>query len=133
MILVDAGPLVALIDADDEHHDRCKSVWKSLRLPLLTVWPAFAEAMYLLEAFEAQDSLWEMTIRGVLSFASMDEADYPRMRDLMLKYRDLPMDLADAALVRIAERERIRRVFTLDARDFQVYRPKGIRSFEIVP
>ena len=54
--------------------------------------------------------------------------DYPRMRELMWKYRDLPMDVADAALVRVAERERFRRVFTVDRRDFEVYRPLSARS-----
>ena len=51
----------------------------------------------------------------------------------MLKYKDLPMDLADAALVRVAERERLRRVFTLDRRDFQVYRPSRLGRFVILP
>jgi predicted nucleic acid-binding protein len=55
------------------------------------------------------------------------------MRELMREYRDLPMDLADAALVRTAEREKISRVFTIDRRDFEVYRPRGIRRFTIVP
>ena len=55
------------------------------------------------------------------------------MRNLMRKYRDLPMDLADAALVAVAERERISRIFTLDRKDFEIYRPTGIRRFEIIP
>jgi predicted nucleic acid-binding protein len=54
------------------------------------------------------------------------------MRDLMLKYRDRPMDLADAALVRVAERERIFPIFTVDRSDFAVYRPLG-RRFRILP
>jgi uncharacterized protein len=55
------------------------------------------------------------------------------MHELMKKYHDLPMDLADAALVRVAEREMIRRVFTLDRRDFTLYRPIGIGRFNILP
>ena len=51
--------------------------------------------------------------------------DCLRMRELMWKYRDLPMDLADAALVRVAERERVRRIFTVNRRDFGIYRPIG--------
>jgi uncharacterized protein len=54
------------------------------------------------------------------------------MRELMRKYRDLPMDL-DAALVRVAERERLRRIFTLDWRDFQIYRPSRIGRFAVLP
>jgi len=70
---------------------------------------------------------------GALKLLSLDVPDFPRMRELMNKYRDLPMDLADAALVRVAERERISRVFTIDRRDFEVYHPRGIRQFTIIP
>jgi len=51
----------------------------------------------------------------------------------MRKYRDLPMDLADAALVRATERERISRIFTIDRRDFELYRPRGISRFTVLP
>ena len=68
-----------------------------------------------------------------LRLVPIDAADVPRMRQLMQKYKDLPMDLADAALVRIAEREGLRRVFTIDRRDFALYRPAKIGRFEIIP
>ena len=55
------------------------------------------------------------------------------MRELMRKYSDLPMDLADAALVRIAEREKCRKIFTLDRSDFSVYRPEKIGRFTLLP
>lgn len=134
MILVDAGPLVALIHADDQHHHRCTAVLRSLREPLGTVWPVFTEAMYLLNfSSQAQEALWEVMDRAVVRLLSLDEGDIPRMRELMRKYRDLPMDLADAALVRVAEREKLRRVFTLDRRDFQVYRPSRLGRFSLLP
>jgi hypothetical protein len=63
----------------------------------------------------------------------LDGDDVPRMAELMRKYKDLPMDLADAALVRVAERERIRHVFTLDQRDFRVYRPTGLGRLSLLP
>ena len=59
--------------------------------------------------------------------------DVARMKQLMRKYRDLPMDLADAALVRVAERERLRRIFTVDRRVFQIYRPSRIGRFTVLP
>ncbi len=134
MILADAGPLVALIHASDKHHQECREALASFREPLLTVWPAFTEAMYLLGfSHEAQDALWQILQSDALWMADLGDEDYPRMRELMRKYRDLPMDLADAALVRVAEREDINRVFTLDRRDFQLYRPQRIRRFEIIP
>jgi predicted nucleic acid-binding protein len=90
--------------------------------------------MYLLRAYwQAQDALWEMIESGAVQIVSLGIDDIPRMRELMRKYRDLPMDLADAGLVRVAERERLRRIFTLDRRDFQVYRPSKIGRFTILP
>ena len=68
-----------------------------------------------------------------LTIAGLDESDAPRMRELMEKYRDLPMDLADAALVRVAEREGLTRIFTIDRRHFSIYRPGRRRRFAIVP
>jgi predicted nucleic acid-binding protein len=134
VILVDAGPLVALIDADDKHHQQCRETLATLRQPMLTVWPAFTEAMVLLGfSRAAQEALWQILHSSALWMADLKEDDTPRLRELMRKYRDLPMDLADAALVRVAEREQIRRIFTIDRRDFQIYRPQGIRRFEIVP
>ncbi len=134
MILVDAGPLLALINARDRHHQKCKAAFDGLRSPLGTVWPAVAEAMYLLGfSWKAQDALWELLATEALKLLPLDSADAPRMRELMKKYSDLPMDLADAALVRVAEREKIGRIFTLDRRDFQLYRPAGVRRFAIVP
>lgn len=134
MILIDAGPLVALMHVDDAHHERCREALRSLREPMLIVWPAFTEAMYLLGfSADAQDALWQMLDTDVLWIADLTEEDHPRMRHLMRKYQDLPMDLADAALVRLAERERIRKIFTIDRRDFSVYRPLGLGRFEIVP
>ena len=71
--------------------------------------------------------------REAIGILPLTVADAPRMRELMGKYRDLPMDLADAALVRVAERENIRRIFTLDRRDFSIYRPMGGGRFTILP
>lgn len=134
MILVDAGPLVALVDADDQHHKKCVAALKVLREPLVTVWPPVTEAMYLLTDLpKAQEALWEMLARGVLQLLSLDLADVPRMRELMSKYVDRPMDLADAALVRVAEREGIRKIFTVDREDFCVYRLHGRVRPTIIP
>ncbi len=134
MILVDAGPMVALIHADDHHHERCKEVLHSLKERMATVWPPVTEAMYLLGfSPEAQQALWELIERSGILVLPLDLDDVPRIRELMVKYKDLPMDFADAALVRVSEREKIRRIFTLDRRDFSVYRPSGLGSFDIVP
>jgi len=133
-VLVDAGPLVALIDRGDDHHQRCVDALRGLRDPLMTVWPAVTEAMYLLgPSWPAQAALWEMVESEAVALLPLDGEDVPRMAELMRKYKDLPMDLVDAALVRVAERERIRQVFTLDQRDFRVYRPAGLGRLSLLP
>lgn len=134
MILVDAGPLVALVDSSDRHHRACREALPGIREPLGTVWPVVSEAMYmLLDLPEGQRAVWEMIQRGALALLPLDLDDVPRIRELMTKYGDQPMDLADAALVRVAERDNVRRVFTVDRRDFQVYRIHGRRRFRLLP
>lgn len=134
MILVDAGPLVALVDADDQYHAVCVSALKAIREPMGTVWPALTEAMHLLgDLPKGQEALWEMLTREALQIVALDVADAPRMRDLMRKYSDLPMDVTDAALVRVAEREHLRKIFTVDKRDFTTYRLHGRTRWVIIP
>ncbi len=134
MILIDAGPLVAVLHRDDRNHERCVATLQSLREPVGTTWPVLSEAMHLLRfSWEAQDALWDLIATEALRLIPIDTTDVPRMRQLMQKYRDLPMDLADAAVVRVAEREGMRRVFTIDRRDFALYRPAKIGRFDIIP
>jgi hypothetical protein len=132
-VLVDAGPLVALLDRGDPEHEWCVAALKTLRDPLVTVWPAFTEAMYLLGAsWPAQKALWSRLETDALALAPLDETDAPGMRVLMEKYRDLPMDLADASLVHVAERESLTEIFTLDRTRFSIYRPGRRRRFSLV-
>jgi hypothetical protein len=92
------------------------------------------EAMYLLTfSWRAQKALWEMLETGALRLLPLDTADVPRMKQLMEKYRDRPMDLADAALVCVAEREGLRRILTLDRTDFTVYRLARKGGFALLP
>ncbi len=135
MTLVDAGPLVAVIDADEVDHQRCVLALRVVKLPLLTTWPAFTEAMYLLGragGATGQQALWKLVLSDRLELAELSSAALQRTAALMAKYADLPMDLADATLVALAEERGQRRIFTLDA-DFQVYRLHGRTRFDIVP
>lgn len=135
MILVDAGPLVAIFDRDDRDHRRCASALEGLSAPMVTTWPALAEAMYILgdrTGWPGQDALWSLVLRQDLKLHGIDEPALRRARDLMNRYRGVPMDLADATLVAAAETLRTNRIFTLDA-DFGIYRMKGGKSFEVVP
>jgi uncharacterized protein len=134
LVLVDTGPLVAVLDKSDTWHQSCRKTLETLEGPLLTVWPVLAEASYLLRtSIQAQARLLNWIQNGSVQLAALDRDDLPRIRELMAKYHDLPMDLADAALVRVAEREQIDRVFTVDRRDFEIYRPARIARFRILP
>jgi len=134
VILIDTGPIVALLRRPDQHHERCAAALRELEQPLATVWPVVTEAMFLLaDRPDAQGALWQSLEEEAIALLPLDRDDVPRVRELMWKYRDRPMDFADAALVRVAEREGLDTVFTVDRKDFEVYRLSGRRRFQIVP
>lgn len=135
MTLTDAGPLIAIIDADEPDHELCVHALGTLTMPLITTWPAFTEAMYLVGAaggITGQQALWRLVSAGRLTVTDLTAEMVDRAAALMDKYADLPMDLADSTLVALAEATGTRRIFTLDS-DFTVYRLHGRASFEIVP
>lgn len=135
MTLTAAGPLIAIIDADEPDHEACVAALDGLELPLVITWPAFTEAMYLLAragGIEGQRALWRLVQTGRLVVADLSGAVVERSARLMDQYADTPMDLADATLVALAEEQGHRRVFALDS-DFHVYRIRGRQRFEVVP
>lgn len=135
MTLTDTGPLIALIDKGDKAHAICTSQLSLLSRPLLTTWPCMSEAMHLLNNIAghfAQDVLWSYIADELVAIHESSLEERGRMRELMSKYKDTPMDLADASLVAAAESPGVRRIFTVDS-DFVVYRLPGKQSFEIVP
>lgn len=134
MILMDTGPLVAIVSAQDQHHAECVSSFEGIQEPLGTVWPVISESMHLLASYpQGQEAVWSMFRRGGIGLLPLDLGDIMRIRELMRQYADQPMDLADAALVTVAEREGIRTIFTVDKRDFSVYRLHGRGRLKIIP
>ncbi|MBP0013619.1 MAG: PIN domain-containing protein [Roseofilum sp. SBFL] len=112
-----------------------EETYKTLNESFLTTWPCLTEAMYFLSelrGWSAQTILWELINRKVLDLYAINQAEYQRMEVLMEKYQDLPMDLADASLVAVAESQKIKRIFTLDS-DFYVYRLYDKDAFEVIP
>jgi hypothetical protein len=135
-MLCDTGPLVALCDDADPHHAAClQEIEARKALELLTTYPCFTEAMHLLgrrRGWRSQALLWRLVADRVLRLDVPPESELIRMRDLMRKYEDTPMDLADASLVAAAERLGRREVFSTDGH-FYVYRQKEGQAFEVVP
>ena len=134
MILIDTGPIVALFDKDDRYHALCIEILKEIREPLVTTWPVVTECFYLLNfSWEVQDSLWLFIQRGGIGIYPVEKELVIRCRELMKQYCDLPMDLADATLVALAEVLEISKIFTLDHKDFSIYRLKQKRRFTLIP
>ncbi|MBI5481960.1 MAG: PIN domain-containing protein [Deltaproteobacteria bacterium] len=132
--LIDTGPLVALLDAADAHHERCVAAFRELVAPPVTTWPVLTEASYLLaDVPGGPAALLELVRRGAVTVSQLDAADVPRLAQLLAKYADLPADLADCSLLRVAEREGLRTILTLDRRDFGTYRLPGRTALTILP
>jgi uncharacterized protein len=136
MILTDTGPIVALLNRNDPYHSLCVETAATLPdEPLLTTWHAVTEAMYLLgraAGFPGQDALWALIVAGRLVVRGVGEGEPERMAELMGKYQDLPMDLADASIVVAAEVTGMRQVFSLDG-DFRIYQLKDGSNLEVIP
>jgi uncharacterized protein len=123
--IVDTGPLVAFFDRAERHHRWVAERVQELDAPLLVCEPVLAEAMYLLARYSrAQDALFELLQNGALKVAFRIEEHVGALRKLLHKYRDTPMSLAAACVVRMAEIHERHAVLTLDS-DFSVYRKHG--------
>jgi uncharacterized protein len=123
--IVDTGPLVAFLDRAERHHRWVAERIEKLDAPLLVCEPVLAEAMHLLARFpKAQDALLDIVQNGALSLGFRLDEHVDAVRRLLQKYRDTPMSLADACIVRMSEIHDRHAVLTLDS-DFLVYRKHG--------
>jgi predicted nucleic acid-binding protein len=130
--IVDAGPLVALFDRAERHHGWVAERFRELDAPLLVCEPVLAEAMYLLARYsKASDAVLELIGNGALSVAFRIDEHVDTLRKLLQKYRDTPMSLADACIVRMSEIHDRHAVLTLDS-DFLVYRKHGRTSLPLI-
>jgi predicted nucleic acid-binding protein len=124
-VLVDTGPLVALQDRRDRFHRWVVDELGQVESPLLTCEAVLTEACFLVrESTAAVAGLLEMVSRGELQVAFRLEEESERVRKLMIRYASVPMSLADACLVRMAEIHEPSQVWTLDG-DFRIYRKHG--------
>ena len=129
--LIDTGAILALLDRDDEWHERTVSAFATVRLPLATSAAVLAELFHVLDSHE-HAAAWRFLRSGAVVVLPVDGQDLGDIETLMTKYRDRPMDFADATLVRLARREELTTVLTVDD-DFLVYRIDGRRRFLVLP
>lgn len=128
-IIVDTGPLVALFQARDKHHEAAKAVLESNPAALVSTWPVITEACHFLGQAGGH-ALLTLVRRGGLRLEALSAEDVPQLDELLARYER--MDFADATLVLIAERTGITEIFTIDRRDFEVYRTRSGRRLRLL-
>ena len=133
-VLVDTGPIVAILSRRDQYHRVCVEALRDMPGPLFTCWPVITEAAWLLRrSAEAVQQLLRSLDTGFLELLTLSSEDAVPIASILKKYCDIQIQLADAALVHLAGRDGLDTIFTLDRRDFSVYRlPRG-KSFRILP
>lgn len=131
-VLLDTGPLVALLNQRDQHHDWARATAAQLDSPLHTCEAVLAEAHYLLSRLhDGSRRLNELVASGRMDLSYQYTAHSHRVHQLMGKYASVPMSFADACLVALSETVRDPLVFTLDG-DFAIYRRKRNRPLDLL-
>jgi predicted nucleic acid-binding protein len=136
VLLVDAGPLYAYVDADDAHHLACLELLETHTGPLIVPILVVTEVAYLLATrLGAQSEVRFIgdLASGAFSIATVRAADWIRIAELVARYRDLPLGTVDASVVATAERLEAGAIATVDHRHFGVVRPSHAPSFTLLP
>lgn len=120
--LIDAGPLIALFDKDDKFHKSIMAFLRRYEGRLYTTWPVITEVLHMLDfSVDTQIDFLKWIDRGALDVKQISAKDISRIIKLSDKYSNVPMDLADATLIIIAELENIKEIISIDS-DFYIYR-----------
>jgi predicted nucleic acid-binding protein len=131
-VVVDTGPIVAMLDADEANHDWVMSQVQRLRAPLVTCEAVLTEAAFLMSRAGVDSSIVpQLVTRGFVTIAKLFDDDAVQIVRLMTRYRNVPMSLTDACLVKLVERTPNATLFTLDS-DFSIYRQKGRRLIPLL-
>jgi hypothetical protein len=133
-LLLDTGALVSLLDRSQTHHHRCRKFFEDWTGPVVSTEAVLTEATHLLASVDGgMTASLDFFLEGGAVIVPSTPASLKRVRALLAKYADLPMDFADATLVALAEELNSALVFTTDRKDFAVYRVKDRKPFRIVP
>jgi uncharacterized protein len=134
--IIDSGFLYATLDKGDIHHSRVIQVLKTFGEKILLPVPVLVETGYLIQARLGHPTMRlfvQQIQRGPLRLVSVQKSDFSRIHELLTQYADLELDLVDASVTALAERLNIRRILTVDQRDFRTIRPNHCSYFEILP
>ena len=131
---MDTGPIVAILEKPDADHEVCVEQLQRAPGPLLTCWPVITEAAWLVRAEPPVLAALLTSVSGnPFNILPLTEADLSGIAAILTKYEALGIQLADAALLRLAIRERIDTIFTLDRRDFSVLRMPHRKRLHLIP
>ena len=133
-VLLDTGPIVATLDAQDQWHARCVAAWQTLLDRCVTTEAVVTEACYLLGRGAGAGALpLEFLLSAQVPILGLETTLQRQAAHLMRRYADVPMDYADAGLVALADALDLRSVFTTDRRGFGAYRRSRGASFNLLP
>jgi hypothetical protein len=133
-LLLDTGALVSLLDRSQTHHQKCSRAFADWTGPVVSTEAVLTEATHLLAGVRGgRAACVDFFLSGGAILVPSTATSLQRVRRLLDKYDDLPMDYADATLVALAEELDCTSVFTTDRTDFSVYRLKGRKPFRLVP
>lgn len=132
-ILLDTGPIIALLDQGDPHHRTCVDLWQELAERCITTDAVVTESTHLVGRAGAASLPLELLLAAQVPVVSLERDEHEHAVRLMRRYGLLPMDYADATLVIVADVIRASTVFTLDRRGFSTYRRGNGDQFRILP
>ena len=133
--LIDTGFMLAVLDESDSHHKACAEIFQ-IENEMLLPEVVLTELAYLILRQSGYDTLTTFLnylANGELPIISATTQDLARSAEILKKYRDSKIDFVDSIIMAIAERLDIKRILTVDRRDFGLFRPQHCEAFEIIP
>jgi len=133
-VIVDTGPIVAILSASDRHHQICVETLKEITPPLITTWPVLTEVQYLLRRNpKALQGLFLSFEQGLFVLEQLSPEALPWLQQFLNKYQEMTPQLADISLMYVAEKKESKTIFTLDRRDFSIYRFTNKQAPSLLP
>jgi uncharacterized protein len=136
VIICDTGALLALLNAADDAHAACDSVFSTYPGRLIVPGPILTEVCYMAESrlgSETEAQFLDSLVVGEFELEALTTSDLERMADLVRTYADFPLGAVDASVIAVAERLQVTRIATLDHRHFRAVRPAHCAAFELLP
>ena len=135
-LIIDTGPLVAVLDRDEPDHKRCRSLLDSFGETLVVPAPVLVEVDYLIRTRLHTGIVLAFmgdVLSGVFKIEDLVPSDYRRVREICEQYSDANVGLVDAGVLAVAERLNEPKVATLDHRNFKMFRPRHVDSLTLLP